>query len=143
MLKLLVPVDGSESAVSSVSRLIDKLAWFKDGVEIHLLNVQNPMPYGNRVTSVLGQDKVKQYHHDEGLAALQPSRAKLDAAGIKYVFHIGVGAAAETIVQYAREKGCDQIVMGTRGMGSAANLLLGSVATKVIHLADVPVLLLK
>lgn len=143
MLKLLMPVDGSESAVNSVSLMIPKLAWFKDGVEIHLLNVQNPMPYGNRVSSVLGQDKVKQYHHDEGLAALQPSREKLDAAGIKYVFHIGVGAAAETIVQYAREKGCDQIVMGTRGMGSAANLLLGSVATKVIHLADVPVLLLK
>lgn len=143
MVKMLMPVDGSESAVSAVAHMINKLEWFKDGVEIHLLNVQNPMPYGNRVSSVLGHDKVKQYHHDEGLAALQPARAKLDAAGIKYVFHIGVGPAAETIVQYAREKGCDQIVMGTRGMGSTANLLLGSVATKVIHLADVPVLLLK
>lgn len=143
MLKLLMPVDGSESAVSAVGHMIDKLAWFKDGVEIHLLNVQHPMPYGNRVTAALGQDKVNQYLHDEGLAALQPTRAKLDAAGIKYVFHIGVGAAAETIVHYAREKACDQIVMGTRGMGSAANMLLGSVATKVIHLAEVPVLLVK
>jgi nucleotide-binding universal stress UspA family protein len=33
--------------------------------------------------------------------------------------------------------------MGTRGMGSVSNLLLGSVATKVIHLAPVPVLLVK
>lgn len=143
MLKWLVPVDGSESAVRAVSHMIDKLAWFKDGVEIHLLNVQQPMPYGNRVTSVLGQDKVAQYHHEEGLAALQPARAKLDATGIKYVFHIGVGDPAETVVQYAKEKGCDQIVMGTRGLGSAGNLLLGSVATKVIHLAEVPVLLVK
>lgn len=143
MLKLLVSVDGSESAVRAVEHMITKLAWFKDGVEIHLLNVQHPMPYGNRVTSVLGQDKVNQYHHDEGIAALQPARAKLDAAGIKYAFHIGVGEAAETIVHYAREKGCDQIVMGTRGLGSTAGLLLGSVATKVIHLAEVPVLLVK
>lgn len=143
MLKWLVPVDGSESAVRAVSQMIDKIAWFKDGVEIHLLTVQHSMPYGNRVASVIGQDKLDQYHHDEGLIALKPARAKLDAAGIKYVFHIGVGDAAETIARYAQEKGCDQIVMGTRGMGSVSNLLLGSVATKVIHLATVPVLLVK
>lgn len=143
MLKWLVPVDGSESAVRAVSHMIDKLQWFKQPIEIHLLNVQHPMPYGNRVTSVVGQDKVAEYHHEEGLAALQPTRAKLDAAGVKYVFHIGVGDAAETIVSYAKDKGCHQIVMGTRGLGSVSNMIMGSVATKVIHLADIPVLLVK
>ncbi|MGE0558775.1 MAG: universal stress protein [Burkholderiales bacterium] len=143
MLKWLVAVDGSDSAVRAVSHMIDKLAWFRDGVEIHLLNVQHPMPYGNRVTSVLGHDKVEQYHREEGLTALQPARAKLDAAGVKYVFHIGVGDAAETIVKYATEKGCDQIVMGTRGLGSVSSMILGSVATKVIHATELPVLLIK
>ena len=143
MLKWLVPVDGSESAVRAVSHMIDKLPWFKDGIEIHLLNVQHPMPYGSRVSSVLGQDKVAQYHHDEGMAALQPARAKLDAAGVKYVFHIGVGDSAETIVRYAKDQKCDQIVMGTRGMGALSNMIMGSVATKVLHLSDVPVLFVK
>jgi nucleotide-binding universal stress UspA family protein len=143
MLKWLVPVDGSESAVRAVSHMIDKLQWFKQPIEIHLLNVQHPMPYGNRVTSAVGHDKVAEYHHEEGLAALQPTRAKLDAAGVKYVFHIGVGDAAETIVSYAKDKGCHQIVMGTRGLGSVSNMIMGSVATKVIHLADIPVLLVK
>ncbi len=143
MLKWLVPVDGSESAVHAVSHMIDKLSWFKDGVEIHLLNVQHPMPYGNRVSSVLGKDKVAQYHHDEGIAALQPARAKLDAAKIKYVFHIGVGEPAEIITSYAKEQKCDQIVMGTRGMGALSNMVLGSVATKVLHLSDCPVLFVK
>ena len=62
---------------------------------------------------------------------------------MKYVFHIGVGDAAETIVSYAKDKGCHQIVMGTRGLGSVSNMIMGSVATKVIHLADIPVLLVK
>jgi nucleotide-binding universal stress UspA family protein len=47
------------------------------------------------------------------------------------------------IARFARERGCDQILMGTRGLGAIGSLLLGSVATKVIHLADVPVLLVK
>jgi nucleotide-binding universal stress UspA family protein len=143
MLKLLVPVDGSSHSLRTADYLIKSLSWFKGGAEIHLLNVQRPIPYGGRVSSIVGQDKINQYHHDEGIAALKPAMQSLDAAGVKYHYHIGVGDEAETIVKYAQEQGCDQIVMGTRGMGSVSNLLLGSVATKVIHLAGVPVVLVK
>ncbi len=77
------------------------------------------------------------------MAALKPAMQKLDAAGVKYVHHIAVGEPAEVIVKFAKEKGCDEIVMGARGVGSTASLLLGSVATKVIHLTEIPVLLVK
>jgi nucleotide-binding universal stress UspA family protein len=143
MMTLLVPVDGSESASRAVDHIVKKLAWYKDGVQVHLLNVQRSLPYAGRVESVIGHEQIKQYHHDEGMAALKTAMQKLDAAKIKYQHHIGVGEEAETIARYAKEKGCDQIVMGTRGLGSVSNLLLGSVATKVIHLAPVPVLLVK
>ncbi len=143
MLKFLVPVDGSDCSNRAVDHLIRKLGWFKDGVEIHLLNVQHPIPYGRRVSSVVGHDKIEQYHHDEGMAALKTAMQKLDAAKVKYHHHIGVGDEADVICKYAKEKGCDQIFMGTRGLGSVSNLLLGSVATKVIHQSQVPVLLVK
>lgn len=143
MLKFLVPVDGSEPSSRAVDQVIGQLAWFKDGVEIHLLNVQHPIPYGHRVGSVIGHDKLAQYHQEEGMAALKGAMQKLDAARIRYHYHIGVGDAADVINRYVKEKGCDQVVMGTRGMGTVSNLLLGSVATKVIHLSPVPVLLVK
>jgi len=143
MLKLLVPVDGSESSSRAVDHLIKKLGWFKSGAEIHLLNVQHPIPYGNRVSSVIGHDKISQYHQEEGMAALKKAMQQLDAAKLKYHYHIGVGDEADVICRYAKEKGCDQIFMGTRGLGSVSNLVLGSVATKVIHLSPVPVLLVK
>jgi nucleotide-binding universal stress UspA family protein len=143
MLKVLVPVDGSDSSGRAVDHLIRNLNWFKDGVEIHLLNVQHPIPYGSRVSSVIGHDKLAQFHQEEGMAALKSVMQKLDAAKVKYHYHIGVGSEADVICQYAKEKGCDQIVMGTRGLGSVSNLVLGSVATKVIHLSPVPVLLVK
>jgi nucleotide-binding universal stress UspA family protein len=47
------------------------------------------------------------------------------------------------IAEVGRQENCDAIVMGTRGMGAVSGLVLGSVATKVIHLADVPVTLVK
>ena len=48
------------------------------------------------------------------------------------------GPVAETIDRIARETVADQIVMGTRGLGRLRGLLLGSVATQVVHLADIP-----
>ncbi len=143
MLKLLVPVDGSEHSDHTIDHLLKNLGWYKDGAEIHLLNVQHTMPYGSRVSSVIGHDKINEYHHEEGMAALKTAMQKLDAAKVKYQHHIGVGDAAEIIGKYAEEKGCDQIFMGTRGMGTVSNMLLGSVATKVIHIAKVPIVLVK
>jgi nucleotide-binding universal stress UspA family protein len=66
----------------------------------------------------------------------------LKSSGVRFEYHVAVGNHAEAIVAYAREKKCDQILMGTRGLGGLSNLLLGSVATRVLHLTDVPVTLI-
>jgi len=143
MLNLLVPVDGSEASNRAVDFLLHRIDAFKVPVEIHLINVQQPLPYGGRVSSVVGHDRVAQFHREEGMAQLKSAMEKLDAAKVRYHHHIGVGDVPEVIAQYAKEKDCDQIVMGTRGLGTAANLVLGSVATKVIHLSPLPILLVK
>jgi nucleotide-binding universal stress UspA family protein len=46
-------------------------------------------------------------------------------------------------LRVASEKKCDQIAMGTRGMGAVGTLFLGSVAQGVIHRSTIPVLLVK
>ena len=142
MLKLLVATDGSENANRVIDHVIHQAGRYKEPVEVHLLNVRLPLA-GVNVKLLVSSEDVDAYHHDEGLAALKSARAKLDAAGIKYAFHIGVGNPAEVIAQYAQDKQCEQIVMGSRGMGTVSNLVLGSVASKTIHLAKVPVLLVK
>ena len=53
------------------------------------------------------------------------------------------GHAAREIVSDAREHGADVIVMGSRGRGDLAGLVLGSTAHKVMHLADRPVLVIR
>ena len=142
MLKLLVPVDGSECSDRGVEFLIKSTGWYRDPIEVHLLTVHHHIPYG-RAASAIAAEQLQQYYQEEGLAALKSARARLDAAQIPYAFHIGVGEPADIIAQYAREKDCDEIIMGTRGLGSVSGLLLGSVARKVLHLTSVPVLFVK
>ena len=47
------------------------------------------------------------------------------------------------IVRFARETGCDLIVMGTHGHTGVKHALIGSVAEKVIRSADCPVLTIR
>ena len=67
----------------------------------------------------------------------------LDEAKVPYTAHVKVGHAAEVIVAMAESHQCDQIVMGTRGLGAAAGLWLGSVTRKTLHLSKVPVTVVK
>ncbi len=138
MLRVLVPVDGSENSDRAVKWLIKKSSLYAEPLDIHLLNVQHSfrMIHGLR-------REARQVHRREGLKALASARKLFDEAGVGYAYHIGVGEAPLVIAQYAKEKKVRQIVMGTRGLGAIAGLLLGSVTMKVIHLTDVPVLLVK
>ena len=139
MLKVLVPVDGSENSNRVVGFVIKQASLVKEPLDIHLLNVQHPLPGTIRGVS----EQAKQFHNEEGLAALAGARRILDEAAIKYSYRISVGDAASTIAQTAGDLNCDQVVMGSRGMGSVGNMIMGSVATKVLHLVNVPVVLVK
>ena len=65
------------------------------------------------------------------------------SAGIACVRYVRIGHPGDEIAACAAEHGCDAIVMGTRGMGTVAGLLLGSVATRVLRVAQVPVTLVR
>ena len=142
MLKVLLPVDGSECSDRAVEFVIEKMRAREGALELHLLTVHAPIPYAGAV-STIGADKVEQYYREEGEETLKSARARLDAAKVAYAHHIIVGDPADVIVRYAKEQKVDQIVIGTHGRGRIGNIVLGSVASKVVHLTDVPVLLVK
>jgi nucleotide-binding universal stress UspA family protein len=141
MASLLVPVDGSESSNRAVQAAISMFAG-TPSMKLHLLNVQPPIMSGE-VRLFVSREMIDNYHEEEGELALRPAKALLDEAGVTYTTEILVGHVAETIARCAKDRHCDQIVMGTRGLGAVAGLLLGSIATKVLHLVDVPVTLVK
>lgn len=139
MKKILVPVDGSENASRVVRHVLTLAGELREPLDIHLLNVQHPFP--GTIKGVAEQ--ARQYHQEQGEAALADARKLLDDAKVKYSYHVSVGEAAPTVAKFAGELQCDLVIMGTRGMGSLANMVMGSVATKVLHLVHVPVMLVK
>ncbi len=139
MLRLLVPVDGSENSNRVVGHVLKLAAELREPVDIHLLNVQHPLPGTIKGVS----EQAKQFHNEEGLAALAGARRILDDAKVKYTHHISVGDVGPAVARMVEDLKCDQVIMGTRGMSSIANMVLGSVATKVLHLVHVPVILVK
>jgi nucleotide-binding universal stress UspA family protein len=74
---------------------------------------------------------------------LEEAEAFLAEAGIEARAVAGIGDPADAIVDEAGEWGADLIVVGTRGLGGARRLLLGSVSTKVVHHAPCDVLVVR
>ena len=141
MPKVLVTIDGSKSSYRAVKHLIH-LVKSSEPMDVHLLNVQPPVMAGEISPNVATQT-VENLHYDRGERTTASARALLDDAGIQYTFRVELGHIAETIARYVQNNQCEKIIMGTRGMSAMSNLMLGSVATKVIHLVDVPVTLVK
>lgn len=142
MTKLLVPVDGSQTCLRAIDHVIARAKRSQPAPELHILTVHPPIPYANAVAAI-GQSAVNRFYREEGEAALKTARERLDAAGVAYRHHISVGDPADIISRYVKETGITEVIMGTRGMGAVSNLLMGSVASKVIHLVEVPVTLVK
>ena len=140
MLNMLVAIDGSEHS----ARVIDTVVALKAKLNeqsVHVLNVQeDPIVYGE-VAIYISVDKARQYAVEAGETVVRAAAERFRGSGLQCTHQVAIGDIARTITRVAAERQCDVIVMGTRGMGAVANLVLGSVATKVLHLTDIPVLL--
>ena len=142
MLKVLVAVDGSVHAQRAIEAVVRLQAQSK-GLEALLVNVRQwPVFYGDlppRDYESIERDQIRRQKE-----LLETTQAAARRSGLELVSTLGeAGEPAAEITRVAEENGVDQIVMGTHGRGAVGSLLIGSVAQRVVHLAKVPVLLVK
>ncbi|MGZ8982638.1 MAG: universal stress protein [Methylotenera sp.] len=141
MHSILIPVDGSKHARKALKHAIEAV---KEGLmaNIHVINVQPViLPLGE--LPLLDAELIEKAQQEQAKKVVKSACKLLDDAGLKYTKHFEIGPIASTIVNYAKAHGCDSIIMGTRGMGALGNLMLGSTANQVVHLAEIPVTLVK
>lgn len=139
MTRILLAVDGSKAA-ERAARHVVALKTSGLRLEVLLLNVQ---PVWAPARSRDEKRERAHLHLEASEQDMRAAKALLARAGIPFKDALRIGAAAENILKVAHEKHCDQIVMGTRGLGALSGLLLGSVATKVVQLSKVPVTLVR
>lgn len=142
MHKLLVPFDGSAPALRALRQAI-AMVREGGGGSIHVVNAHDePRVYGE-IEVYVSRERMAQLQESESEAILSEADSVLSEAGIPHSKEVLVGHLGQVIARHADELGCDGIVMGTSGRSALGSLLLGSVATKVIHWANVPVTLVK
>jgi nucleotide-binding universal stress UspA family protein len=76
-------------------------------------------------------------------AAIDAAVVRAAEVGVEMEAEVLEGDAAEQILQLARERDADLIVVGSRGHGALARAVLGSVSHAIVHEADCPVLVVK
>lgn len=141
MKTLLVPVDGSENSFRALDYAVSQSRYCP--VTLHLLNVEPPLDDYGMVRAHLSRQQHSRLMRERAKAILKRAATRVRSPRVACRTHVVVGDVAATIAGAARRYRCESIVMGTRGMGRLANLLLGSVASKVVHLARMPVTLVK
>ncbi len=141
-MKVLVAIDGSDSALRALRYVIEHSDMFGGAPEVILLNVHLPIP-SPRAKAVLGHEVVEQYYKDEAEELLAPARALLAGTRCKVIEQPVVGQPASEIIDAAKKHGCGMIVMGTHGRSALGNLFMGSVAMRVIGESPIPVLVTK
>lgn len=135
MNEILVATDGSENADFAVQQALDLAR--ASGAKLVVTYIRRaPLP-------VLGEP-VYQRSLSRELRRAQESTTVAAAcarkAGVDAEVEILEGHAADRILELARSRDVDLVVVGSRGLGTVAGALLGSVSREVVHHADRPVL---
>lgn len=141
--KILIPVDGSDLALKAAATGV-KLA--KDvGAEVLFLHGMAPYiaPYAAEISMV--DDKTQAMFEksiaEAGARVLADAKKLADAAGVVSESVSTVSSRAEVFIEKtAKEKNCDLIVIATHGRGAVGRFVMGSVTTRLLPIATVPVL---
>jgi nucleotide-binding universal stress UspA family protein len=142
--RILVPVDGSATSQRGLAEAIGLAK--ACGSALVLLHVVEYYPVMIEMATATTWELITNDLSQQGQAVLEKAhRAAMDAgvAVESRLEDVGAGRVCDVIVDQARERHADLIVMGTHGRRGLNRALIGSDAERVLRLSPVPVLLVR
>lgn len=140
-MRILLAADGSAYTKRMLAYVAAHDDWLGPN---HRYTVVYAMPkIPPRPASFLDREVVKGYYRDEAEKVFRPIRVFFKRHAIEADYVSPVGHAADEIAALADRGAFDLLMMGSHGHGSVGNLVMGSVATKVLAACKVPVLLVR
>ena len=151
---IVVPFDGSVSARAALDEAV-RYAKEDPGLVLHVIQIANleqaavarleaqgtdlaesAVPLGMRDAVEAATQEAAQRLHSQVDGVL---RVLMNETHVRLLPEVHPG---DQIVQYAKDEGCDLVIMGSRGLGALRGML-GSVSSYVLREATVPVLVVK
>lgn len=137
--KILVPVDGSEGSWNCLAAA--KMIAEKFGAKLVVLNVVQRLAGASILAGPIDAASVNEGMQELAEKLMDAAREKVGDVDAEFV--LDCGRPSKVIVNTAKDKDCDLIVIGSRGLSGFAEFFLGSVSSEVAQLSTVPVLIVK
>ncbi len=136
---ILLAVDGSEHSLNA-AQTASQLARSMNSADLRIVVVYDSVPplLGNPDFQVILNARL-----DETERILQNTVKMVGEIPARVHTETIAGDPAESIIKIAEAHSCDLIVMGSRGLGRLAGLVLGSTSQKVVSHAPCPVLIVR
>ena len=140
MLKILLPVDGSERSLDAVHHAL-VLTGHGLRARFVVANVQSP---ANLYELVVAHDPqvLQQVSEAAGRDLVRPAVELLQAAGLQVEQDVATGDPAHTLVEIVERHACDAVILSAHG-SSGRRTQMGSVASELLQIAQVPVTLVR
>lgn len=136
MATLLLPCDGSSSALLAVRHAVDACRR-GDAQRVHLLNVQPP--FSAYVARHVDRELREDFHRERADEALAEARRLLADANVPHTVHCEVGDTVRCIAEAARRLRCDRVVIGTTRRSALVRAVDHSVTSQLLERCPVPV----
>jgi len=140
-MKILLAVDGSAYTKKMLAYMATHSELFAQGHDYTVFTVQPLLP--PRARAAVGKEIVDKYYTQEAEKILAPVTKFLLRHNIDAKSNWKIGPVGESVAKFADSGKFDLLMMGSHGHGTFVNLVMGSVATKVLANCKVPVLLVR
>jgi nucleotide-binding universal stress UspA family protein len=140
-MKILVAVDGSVYTKHMLAYLAAHDEWLGKTHQYTVAHCAPRVP--PRSAAVLDRETLKNYYAEECEKVLKPIRAFFGRHGLDVNYKATSGDPAQVIAELADEGKFDLLIMGSHGHGALGNLVMGSVATKVLASCKTPLLIVR
>lgn len=136
--RLLLAVDGSENSLRATDEAV-KIASLISDCRIEIIYVVDYSKSKNEILHSQGKEELEYTRRK----ILSPIEEKVKSKNIEYKLEILHGYPGPTIIEYANKEKVDMVVIGSRGLNSLQEMVLGSVSHKVMKRVNCSALIVK
>lgn len=136
--KILLAVDGSENSIRAAEEAM-KIASLTSECKVQILYVADLSKIKAETLQSQGNEELEFICRNK----IAPIEEKIHFKNINCELKILHGYPGPTIIDYANKEKIDLLIIGSRGLNTLQEMLLGSVSHKVVKNVNCPVLVVK